>query len=51
MVAPRITQCGHIFCWPCALQYLAYQREEEIGAVCPLCEAPMSASELRSVKV
>jgi hypothetical protein len=27
MIAPRITKCGHIYCWPCVLQYLAYDKD------------------------
>jgi hypothetical protein len=36
MICPRITKCGHIYCWPCMLQYLEYERERSWKR-CPLC--------------
>lgn len=40
MVAPQITKCGHIFCWPCILHYMLYhsENEETDCRKCPLCE-------------
>lgn len=26
MVCPRITKCGHVYCWTCILQYLEYNK-------------------------
>lgn len=50
MVAPRITKCGHIFCWPCVLQYLAYEKEKSWKR-CPLCYDPVYKNELRNVDI
>lgn len=40
MIAPRVTKCGHIFCWPCLLQYLDYDRVNS-WKKCPLCSEPI----------
>lgn len=34
-LAPKITKCGHIFCFPCLLRYL--DTAERSWARCPLC--------------
>lgn len=36
MVCPRITQCGHIFCWSCILAYIDYDSVKH-SKKCPLC--------------
>lgn len=36
MICPRITKCGHIYCWPCMLQYLDFERVRNWKR-CPLC--------------
>ena len=46
MVAPRITKCGHIFCWPCLLQYLNYERANA-WKKCPLCADPVYKRDIR----
>jgi hypothetical protein len=50
MVTPRITKCGHIYCWPCVLQYLAFEKEKS-WKKCPLCNDPIYKHDLKSVKV
>jgi Zinc finger, C3HC4 type (RING finger) len=50
MVTPKITKCGHIYCWPCVLQYLAYERERNWKR-CPLCNEPVYKHSLRNVKI
>eukprot|EP00736_Rhodelphis_marinus_P012179 Rmarinus@m.18749 len=47
--APKITTCGHIFCWPCILQHLSYSKYRRLQ--CPVCPAIVDASELKSVTV
>lgn len=52
MVTPRITKCGHIYCYPCVLQYLAYDRDPlRSWKRCPLCNDPVYKNELKSVAV
>lgn len=58
MVSPRITKCGHIYCWPCILQYLAYDRDTRTAPSfgqtwkrCPLCNEHVHKHELKSVRV
>jgi hypothetical protein len=53
MVAPRITKCGHIYCWPCVLQYLAYNKESTQRAWkrCPLCNDPIYKQDLKNVQI
>lgn len=46
MVAPRITKCGHIYCWPCMLQYLDHDYTK-----CSLCSESVYRHELRKVTI
>ncbi|KAJ3890417.1 hypothetical protein GG344DRAFT_77862 [Lentinula edodes] len=46
--APRMTKCGHIFCFPCILHYLSVS--ENKWAKCPLCLDSINSSQLKSVK-
>eukprot|EP00347_Sterkiella_histriomuscorum_P022185 403331374 len=50
MVAPKITKCGHILCWPCVLQYLAFERVNNWKR-CPLCNESIYKHELKNVKI
>ncbi|KIK70561.1 hypothetical protein GYMLUDRAFT_32606 [Collybiopsis luxurians FD-317 M1] len=46
--APRMTKCGHIFCFPCILHYLS--TSENKWARCPICFDSINSSQLKSVK-
>ena len=46
---PKITQCGHVFCWTCLLQYLSYASEP--GRKCPMCNDFINGDDLRTVHV
>lgn len=35
-----LTQCGHLFCWECIMEWLG-QREE-----CPICREPLKQSRI-----
>ena len=50
MVCPRITKCGHIYCWACLLSYLDYERKRN-WKKCPLCSDSIYARDLKMVDV
>ncbi|KAI0782392.1 hypothetical protein BC629DRAFT_1289263 [Irpex lacteus] len=47
--APRMTKCGHVFCFPCILHYLATS-ENTKAARCPICHDTVVERELKAVK-
>ncbi|OQS05993.1 hypothetical protein THRCLA_01935 [Thraustotheca clavata] len=47
--APKITRCGHIFCWNCILMYLSLS--ENYWRRCPMCFDSVKKTDLRSVLV
>lgn len=49
MAAPRITKCGHVYCWPCILRFDMYQDGD--NKKCPVCNCVMELTDLRSVTV
>lgn len=57
IIAPRMTCCGHIFCWTCLMRFVA-ETLRPISASpgsgnkwrkCPICFEPMHEKQLRSV--
>mmetsp|Transcript_4165 Transcript_4165/g.12516 ORF Transcript_4165/g.12516 Transcript_4165/m.12516 type:complete len:621 (+) Transcript_4165:351-2213(+) len=46
--APKMTPCGHIFCYLCMLQFLSYSSTGHIK--CPLCAELVSEADLKSVE-
>ncbi|KAG4927434.1 hypothetical protein JHK82_053207 [Glycine max] len=53
-LCPQITSCGHIFCFPCILQYLLMGEEDHKGDSwkrCPLCFVMISAKDLYTVHI
>ncbi|KAH6916638.1 alkylbase DNA N-glycosylase [Coprinopsis sp. MPI-PUGE-AT-0042] len=46
--APRMTKCGHVFCFPCILHYLS--TSENKWARCPICFDSVHGSQLKCVK-
>jgi hypothetical protein len=46
--APRMTKCGHVFCFPCILHYLS--TSENKWARCPICFDSVNEKQLKSVK-
>ncbi|XP_029839531.3 RING finger protein 10 [Ixodes scapularis] len=46
-VAAKMTPCGHVYCWPCLLHYLALS--DRPWRPCPICFQPFSKGELKSV--
>ncbi|KAM1918551.1 hypothetical protein FF1_023187 [Malus domestica] len=53
-LCPQITSCGHIFCFPCILQYLLMGKEDHKGDCwksCPLCFVMISPKDLYTLFV
>ncbi|XP_019447407.1 PREDICTED: RING finger protein 10 isoform X2 [Lupinus angustifolius] len=53
-LCPQITSCGHIFCFPCILQYLLLGEEDNKGECwkrCPLCFVMVSVKDLYTVHI
>ncbi|XP_054160664.1 RING finger protein 10-like [Oppia nitens] len=46
-VAPKMTRCGHIYCWSCLLHYLALSDHK--WRKCPICFDSIQADDLRTV--
>lgn len=46
-VAAKMTKCGHIYCWPCILHYLALS--DKTWRKCPICYDAIHLPDLRSV--
>jgi hypothetical protein len=50
---PRFTRCGHIYCWPCLIQYFqTCDSGKEYGTnwrTCPVCAEPVHLKQLRPV--
>lgn len=45
--AAKITRCGHIYCWPCILHYLALG--DKTWRKCPICYESIHINDLKSV--
>ena len=51
-VVPRLTKCGHFFCWPCILRYAAATSSVAGSGnwrKCPICFENISTRQLKSV--
>ncbi|GAA5841757.1 hypothetical protein JCM3766R1_005172 [Sporobolomyces carnicolor] len=48
--AARMTKCGHVFCYPCVLHYLALADHGQNFRKCPVCHDSIYAKDLKSVK-
>jgi len=45
--APQVTSCGHVYCYPCVLHYLALSDDK--WRKCPICDELVKRGDLRSV--
>lgn len=53
-LCPQITSCGHIFCFPCILQYFSIGEHDpkvECWKKCPLCFAMISSKDLYTIHI
>ncbi|KAI9550684.1 hypothetical protein GHT06_006508 [Daphnia sinensis] len=46
-VAAKMTRCGHIYCWPCILHFLALS--DKPSRPCPICDVSVRIQDLKSV--
>lgn len=46
-LAAKMTRCGHVYCWPCILHYLALG--EKTWRKCPICYESVHEKDLKSV--
>ncbi|XP_012274965.1 RING finger protein 10 [Orussus abietinus] len=46
-IAAKMTRCGHVFCWPCILHYLALS--DKSWRKCPICYESIHKADLKSV--
>ncbi|PKS05776.1 hypothetical protein jhhlp_007605 [Lomentospora prolificans] len=59
-VAPRMAQCGHVFCLPCLIRYHHSETNEDVDThmpahrrkwrKCPICEDRIQLSDVRPVR-
>ncbi|KAF9994207.1 hypothetical protein BGZ65_010198, partial [Modicella reniformis] len=49
-VAARITKCGHVYCLPCILHYLALSESNKTWRKCPICWDAIYDKDLKSVR-
>jgi len=45
--AAKVARCGHVFCWPCILHYLALS--DHAWRKCPICYESIHKADLKSV--
>ncbi|GLT81591.1 hypothetical protein SLE2022_000330 [Rubroshorea leprosula] len=53
-LCPQITSCGHIFCFPCILQYLLMDKldqKDDCCKRCPLCFMIVSSKDLYTIYI
>jgi hypothetical protein len=50
-VAARMAKCGHVFCWPCVLHYLALSDNNRPWRKCPICYESIYPDALRSAAI
>lgn len=46
-VAAKMTRCGHVYCWPCILHYLALS-DKKSWRKCPICYEAVHVGDLKS---
>ncbi|KAI8643066.1 hypothetical protein BD408DRAFT_451407 [Parasitella parasitica] len=49
--AARVTKCGHIYCLPCILHYLALRESKRNWRKCPICWDSIYEADLKPVRI
>lgn len=49
--AARVTKCGHVFCLPCVLHYLALRENKRQWRKCPICWDAIYERDIKPVKL
>lgn len=50
--APKITRCGHVFCWGCVARYMLTGRTTTRHACpCPVCQENITLEDLRTARI
>ncbi|CAH8548272.1 unnamed protein product [Heterobilharzia americana] len=49
-VTPRMGKCGHVYCWPCAMQYIKYENNST-DKKCAVCSCLLSFDDLKRVSL
>uniref|UniRef100_T1GN25 E3 ubiquitin-protein ligase RNF10 n=1 Tax=Megaselia scalaris TaxID=36166 RepID=T1GN25_MEGSC len=48
-IAAKLTRCGHVYCWPCILHYLALS--DKTWRKCPICYEAVHSLDLKSTAI
>ncbi|KAH8870476.1 RING finger protein 10 [Schistosoma japonicum] len=49
-ITPRMGKCGHVYCWPCAVQFVKYENESG-SKKCSICTSSLALDELKRVSL
>ncbi|KAK4470252.1 hypothetical protein MN116_005824 [Schistosoma mekongi] len=47
-ITPRMGKCGHVYCWPCAVQYIKYENESG-SKKCSVCTSSLTLDDFKRV--
>ena len=50
-VCPRITKCGHTFCYTCILHHIQTYNDKTTNPKCPCCSLPIYINDLRPIQI
>jgi hypothetical protein len=50
-VCPRITKCGHTFCYTCILYHIQTYNDKTTNPKCPCCSLPIYMNDLRPIQI
>ena len=50
-VCPRITKCGHTFCFTCIVHHIQTYHDKTTNPKCPCCSLPIYMNDLRPIQI